>query len=76
MESDVPKRVPDDEKSNVLLVCIVKDGVALGFNHVPIGEEDRFTVECFLGADQGPWFQGTSVIQLARRSFWTIRMLV
>ena len=49
---DVPKRVTDDEKGDVLLVCVVQDGVAVGLDHVPIGEEDGFVVERFLGANE------------------------
>jgi len=47
-KGDIPKRVPDDEKGDVLLVCVVQDGVAVGLDHVPISKEDWFTVERFL----------------------------
>lgn len=75
---DVPKGISDDEEGDILLVCVVENGVAVGFDHVPIGEEDGFTIKCFLGVerDQGVKFRETCVDRLARRSFWTIRMLV
>lgn len=47
-EGDVPKRISDDEKCNIFLVCVVQDGVAVGLHHVPVGEKDGFTVERFL----------------------------
>ena len=77
-ERDVPKRISDDEKGDVLLVCVVQDGVAVGLHHVPVGEEDGLAVERFLerqNVDQclrERW----AVDRLARRSFWTMRMLV
>lgn len=47
-EEDVPERISDNEKGDVLLVCVVQDGVAVGLDHVPVGENDGPSVERFL----------------------------
>ena len=52
-EGDVPEWVSDDKKCDVLRICVVQDGVAIGLHHVPIGKNDGFAVERFLERQNG-----------------------
>ena len=51
---DSPEWIPDYEEGDVLCGSATQDGVAVGLDHVTVGEDEGFAIERFLACN-GRW---------------------